>query len=76
MALLKLKASNKSKTLSVRVSTELANEIEDIKRIADEHGFSFDIAEVIERSLAQAVRTARAEIAALPGSNLPAANTD
>jgi len=70
MALLKPKASNKSKTLSVRVPTELANDIDDIKQTADQHGLSFDVAEVVERALAQAVRSARAEIAALPAGNM------
>ncbi|OIR19959.1 hypothetical protein GALL_08450 [mine drainage metagenome] len=70
MALLKPKSSNKSKTLSVRVPTELANEIDDIKQMADQRGLTFDVAEVVERALAQAVRSARAEIAALPAGNM------
>jgi hypothetical protein len=70
MALLKPKASNKSKTLSVRVPTELANDIDDIKHTADQRGLTFDVAEVVERALAQAVRSARAEIAALPASKM------
>ncbi len=70
MALLKPKSSNKSKTLSVRVPSELANDIDDIKQLADELGLTFDVAEVVERALAQAVRAARVEIASLSDNKM------
>ncbi|RLJ64765.1 hypothetical protein [Sulfurisoma sediminicola] len=66
MAFLKPKAANKTKTISVRVPIDLAEELDDIKRHADEHGLAFDVADVVERALTQAARSARSELAALP----------
>jgi hypothetical protein len=64
MALLKQKASGKSRTISVRVPNDLAAELDDIKRIADERGLVLDVADVVERALASAVKSARAELTA------------
>lgn len=68
MALLKPKASTKTKTISVRVPLEVAAELDDIKRQADQHGLSLDVAEIVERALTQAVRAARTELAAMSAS--------
>lgn len=65
MALLKPKASTKTKTISVRVPLEVAAELDDIKRQAEQHGLSLDVADVVERALTQAVRAARTELAAM-----------
>lgn len=73
MALLKPKASTKTKTISVRVPLEVAAELDDIKRQAEQHGMSLDIAEVVERALTQAVRAARTELAAMSASEKPRA---
>lgn len=72
MALLKPKAAHKTKTLSVRVPIGLADELEDIKRHADSLGLTFDVAEVIERALTQALRAARGELATVPTRSKPA----
>ena len=69
MAILKPKSANKTKTISVRVPMELAKELDDIKHHADVHGLAFDMADVIERALAQAVRSARSELAELSPSH-------
>ena len=69
MALLKPKIVNKTKTISVRVPQDLANELDDIKRQADQHGLAFDVADVVERALAQAARSARSELVALSAVN-------
>lgn len=71
MALLKPKAATKTKTISVRVPVEVAVELEDIKRQADQHGLSLDVADIVERALTQAVRAARTELAALSASEKP-----
>lgn len=62
MSLLKPKIASKSKTISIRVPLILANELDEIKRHADELGLALDIADVVERALAQAVRIARNEL--------------
>lgn len=68
MALLKPKVATKTKTISVRVPLEVAAELDDIKRQADQHGLSLDVADVVERALTQAVRAARTELAAMSAS--------
>ena len=68
MALLKPKTNSKSKTISIRVPLELAADLDEIKRTADARGLLFDIADIVERALTQAARTARAELAT-PSSN-------
>lgn len=62
MALLKPKANSKSKTISVRIPNELSADLDQIKRMADERGLTFDVADVVERALTQAARSARAEL--------------
>ncbi|MBK6906342.1 MAG: hypothetical protein IPH08_04235 [Rhodocyclaceae bacterium] len=73
MALLKPKTATKTKTISVRVPLEVAAELDDIKRQADQHGFSLDVADVVERALIHAVRAARTELAAMTASETPRA---
>lgn len=73
MALLKPKAATKTKTISVRVPLEVAAELDDIKRQADQRGLSLDVADVVERALTQAVRAARTELATLSASEKPRA---
>lgn len=68
MALLKPKASTKTKTISIRVPLEVAAELDDIKRQADQHGLLLDVADVVERALTQAVRAARTELATMAAS--------
>ena len=62
MAILKPKASDKTRTLSVRIPVDLINEIDAIKTEADNAGFVFDAADVVHKALAAAVRSARIEL--------------
>lgn len=64
MAILKPKATEKSRILSVRIPADLIGEIDAIKAGADSAGLMFDVADVVHKALAAAVKSARAELSA------------
>lgn len=65
MAILKPRNQFKTRTLSVRVDADLLTQIDSIRADADASGFEFDTADVCSRALSAAVKSARAELAAL-----------
>lgn len=71
MALLKPKAANKTKTISIRVPMEVATELDNVKCEADQHGLALNVAEIVERALMQAIRSARVELAEVSASDKP-----
>ena len=62
MAILKPKSADKTRTFSVRVPVDLIAEIDAIKAEADNAGFVFDAADVVNKALSAAVRSARVEL--------------
>jgi hypothetical protein len=65
MAILKQKATTQTRTLSVRLDSDLFAQIDACRADASAAGFEFDTAEVCARALSSAVKAARAELAAL-----------
>ncbi|MCL4470126.1 MAG: hypothetical protein M1547_03090 [Gammaproteobacteria bacterium] len=68
MAILKPKSANKTRTLSVRLPTPIVEEVEQVKRLADERGLLFDVSEIVEKAVSSAIKTARAELEASPAA--------
>lgn len=66
MAILKPRNQVKTRTLSVRVDADLLTQIDAIRADAEAAGYEFDTAEVCARALAAAVKSARAELQAVP----------
>lgn len=64
MAILKHKTVNKTRTLSVRLPASMVDEIEAVKKQADQRGMIFDVSEIVEKALSSAIKTARAELEA------------
>lgn len=62
MAILKRKDETKTKTLSVRIDGALHAEVERLRKDAEAVNLVFDVAEVVEKALASAVRVARSEL--------------
>jgi len=64
MAILKQKTANKTRILSVRLPSSIVEEIEAVKKQADERGLLFDVSEIVEKAVSSAIKTARAELEA------------
>ena len=62
MAILKQKSADKTRTLSVRIPADLVSEIDAVKAAADSAGLVFDVADVVNKALAVAVKAARSEL--------------
>lgn len=62
MAILKPKSADKTRTFSVRIPADLVAEIDAIKTEADAAGLVFDAADVVNKALSVAVKSARAEL--------------
>ncbi len=60
--LLKPKSESKSKPLTVRISTQLAAELAEVRGLAEQRGLLFDVAEVCSKALQAALKQARAEL--------------
>ena len=77
MAILKPKATDKTRTLSVRIPVELFAQIDALRNDAEQAGLVFDAADIVSKSLAVAVKTARVELSAIcvqhADSNAPSA---
>lgn len=65
MSILKPKDQSKTKTISIRVPVELAAQIESLRAEAETAGFLFDTTEIVSKTLAGAVKSARAELDAI-----------
>uniref|UniRef100_E6PNK5 Uncharacterized protein n=1 Tax=mine drainage metagenome TaxID=410659 RepID=E6PNK5_9ZZZZ len=63
MAVLKQKQTTKTTPLTVRIASELHAQVQALQRDADAAGFIFDLADLCEKALAAAVKSARAELA-------------
>ena len=62
MAVLKQKQTIKTTPLTVRIASELHAQVQALQRDADAAGFIFDPADLCEKTLAAAVKSARAEL--------------
>jgi hypothetical protein len=65
MAVLFPKTVTETARLRVPIPAALAAEIEDVRRAADGHGLTFDVAAICSAALARAVKEARTELARL-----------
>ena len=65
MSILKPKASLSRKAMTLRIDADLHEQIERVRVDAARAGCIFDASDVCARALAVAVKTARAELAAL-----------
>lgn len=65
MPILKPAEKSKSRTFSVRLPASLIDELEAVKSEAQAHGLVLDAAELIEKEIGAALRSARAELAKL-----------
>jgi hypothetical protein len=68
MSILKPKVVNTTKTISFRVSEELYNDLEEVKKLADEKGLVFDLPSILEKTLVASVKSARTELKRLDKS--------
>lgn len=64
MSLLRPTAEASTKTLSVRVPAALYHDLEAIRKEAAANGLSLDIAAIVTKAVAGAVKTAQAELSA------------
>ena len=62
MAILKSKNAVKRKSLSVKIDGFLHEEVSKIVTEASDKGLIFDVAEIVEKALVQAVKQAREEL--------------
>ncbi|SCC95099.1 conserved hypothetical protein [Thiomonas sp. X19] len=63
MSILKPKAPTKTAAMSLRLPTELHQQLQALQADADRAGFVFDASDVCVKALAAAVKSARAELA-------------
>jgi|GEM_PF-2265412 len=65
MSVLKPKAADKTRTLSVRLSADLLAQVEALRADAEAAGLVFDVADLVSKSLASAVKAGRLELSAI-----------
>ena len=63
MSILKPKAPSKTAAMSLRLPSELHQQLQALQDDADRAGFIFDASDVCVKALAAAVKSARAELA-------------
>lgn len=64
MSLLRPTAEASTKTLSVRVPAALYNDLETVRKEAAANGLSLDLAAIVTKAVASAVKTAQVELSA------------